>query len=47
MLKMLADFNEATVLLYFAQSVFGENKHKPIVSWAEEENHNGKEGCLC
>lgn len=38
MLKLLAYFDEATVLLYFAQSVFGKNKHKPIVSWAEEEN---------
>lgn len=47
MLKLLAYFDEATVLLYFAQSVFGENKHKPIVSQAEEKNHNGKEGRLC
>lgn len=47
MLKLLAYFDKATVLLYFAQSVFGENKHKLIVSWAEEENHNGKEGRLC
>lgn len=48
LLKLLAYLDEATVLLYFAQSVsFGENKHKPIVSSAEEENRNGKEGCRC
>lgn len=39
MRKLLAYFDKATVLLYFAQSVFfGENKHKLI----EEKNHNGK-----
>lgn len=39
MRKLLAYFDKATVLLYFAQSVFlGENKHK----LNEEKNHNGK-----
>lgn len=42
LLKLLACFDKASPLLYFAQSIFGGNKHKLIVSWAEKENYNGE-----
>lgn len=47
MLKLLSYFDEATALLYFAQSVFGENKHKPTVREAEEKNHLWSKGGNC
>lgn len=42
LLKLLACFDEANPLLYFAQSIFGEHKHKLIVSRAEKENYTGE-----
>lgn len=47
MLKLLAYFDEATVLLYFAQSVLVKISTNPLSAELRRRINNGKEGHLC
>lgn len=47
MLKLLAYFDEATVLLYFAQSVLVKISTNPLSAELRRRINNGKEGRLC
>lgn len=45
--KLLACFDEATVLLYFAQSVLVKISTNPLSAELRRRINNGKEGRLC
>lgn len=47
MLKLLAYFDEATVLLYFAQSVLVKISTNSLSAELRRRINNGKEGRLC